>query len=78
MNYTTRILLHFYNSVVKLIKAYILMRKLYLKKVIFSLTKHENVTTTHLEYLVESQDISVLYKLTKINITATVATIIKM
>ena len=54
------------------------MRKLYLKKVIFSLTKHENVTTTHLEYLVESQDISVFYKITKINITATVATIIKM
>ena len=54
------------------------MRKLYLKKVIFSLTKHENVTITHLEYLVESQDISVLYKITKINITATVATIIKM
>ena len=45
------------------------MRKLYLKKVIFSLTKHKNVTTTHLEYLVESQGIS-----TKINITATVAT----
>ena len=35
------------------------------------------IATTDL-YLVESQDISVLYKTNKINITATTATIIKM
>ena len=53
------------------------MRKLTLRKWHFRSQNRKNVTTTHL-YLVEAQDISVLYKTSKINITATIATIIIM